>query len=203
MSEVDTVTAWLEILRADDSDAAVELWHRYVGQLIRLARSKLGEFPRRAADEEDVVVSAFDAFFRGVKDGRFSRLNDSDDHWQVLVMLTERKVTKLIRHERAAKRGAGRLRGESALDGPHGSSYPNGLGQVKANEPTPEFAAQFREQIAVLLNCLDDDLLRQIAVGKLEGYDNAALAKRLNLSLRAVERKLSLIRRKWKRESSE
>ncbi|MDA1051275.1 MAG: ECF-type sigma factor [Planctomycetota bacterium] len=202
MSEVDTVTAWLDRLKADDSDAAVDLWHRYVGELIRLARSKLGRSPRRAADEEDVVVSAFDAFFRGVEDGRFSRLNDRDDLWQVLVMLTERKAINQIRRERAAKRGDGRLRGESALAGAHGSSYPNGLGQVAANEPTPEFAAQFREQFGQLLNCLDDDLLRQIAVGKLEGYTNTELAERLNLSLRAVERKLSIIRRRWERESS-
>ena len=203
MSEVDTVTAWLNRLRADDSEAAANLWHRYVGQLIRLARSKLGQSPRRAADEEDVVVSAFDAFFQGVEDGRFSRLDDRDDLWQVLVMLTERKAIKLIRHERAGKRGAGRLRGESALAGPDGSSYPNGLGQVAANEPTPEFAVQVGEECVQLLNCLDDDVLRQIAVGKLEGYNNAELAERLKLSLRAVERKLSLIRRKWKRESPE
>ena len=203
MSEVDSVTTWLDKLKADDSDAAANLWHRYVSQLIRLARSKLGQSPRRAADEEDVVVSAFDAFFQGVEDGRFARLDDRDDLWQVLVMLTERKAIRLIRHEHAAKRGDGRLRGESALDGPPGKSYPNGMGQVAGNEPTPEFAVQVGEQCAKLLDSLDDDVLRQIATGKLEGYTNAELAQRLKLSLRAIERKLSLIRRKWKRESSE
>ncbi len=85
MFEVDSVTTWLERLRADDSDAAANLWHRYVSQLIRLARGKLRQSPRRAADEEDVVVSAFDAFFQGVEDGRFARLDDRDDLWQVLV----------------------------------------------------------------------------------------------------------------------
>ena len=195
MFEVDSVTTWLERLRADDSDAAANLWHRYVSQLIRLARGKLRQSPRRAADEEDVVVSAFDAFFQGVEDGRFARLDDRDDLWQVLVMLTERKAIGLIRHEHAAKRGDGRLRGESALDGPNGSNY--GLGQIAGNEPTPEFAVQVSEQCAELLDCLDDDVLRKIAIEKLYGYTNTEIAERQGTSLRGIERQLGVIRRIW------
>ena len=134
------------------------------------------------------------------KDGRFARLDDRDDLWQVLVMLTERKAIKLIRHERAAKRGAGRLRGESALDGPPDKSYPNGMGQVAGNEPTPEFAVQVGEQCAALLDILDDDVLRRIAIGKLEGYTNTEIAERQGTSLRSVERQLGMIRRIWNQE---
>ena len=57
-----------------------------------------------------------------------------------------------------------------------------------------------QEEFSHLYGLLADDSLRQIARGKLEGYTNAELAAKLNLSLRAVERKLQLIRRLWSEE---
>ena len=71
-----SVTVWLEQLQAGDSAAAQQLWQRYVERLIRLANRKLGDLPRRVADEEDVVLSAFNDFLRGVEEGRFARLDD-------------------------------------------------------------------------------------------------------------------------------
>ena len=38
-----------------------QLWQRYYRRLLGLARKKLGDSPRRVADEEDVVLSAFQA----------------------------------------------------------------------------------------------------------------------------------------------
>ena len=82
-------------LKAGHSDAAGKIWHRYVEQLVRHARRKLGRSPRRAVDEEDVVVSAFNGFLQGVDEGRFLKLDDREDLWQVLVMLTERRAIAL------------------------------------------------------------------------------------------------------------
>ncbi len=64
-----SVTLWLGQLRDGDSAAAQQLWQRYLGQLLRLASRKLGDLPRRVADEEDVALSAFHDFLRGVEDG--------------------------------------------------------------------------------------------------------------------------------------
>ena len=110
-SATQSVTLWLGQLQAGDSDAAQQLWQRYVDRLIRLASRKLGDLPRRVADEEDVVISAFNDFLRGVEEGRFARLDDREDLWQVLVMLTERKAIGLRRKVQAEKRGAGQVRG--------------------------------------------------------------------------------------------
>ncbi len=90
-SDPPSVTLWLDQLKAGESAAAGQLWQRYVERLIRLASRKLGDLPKRVADEEDVVLSAFHGFLQGVEDGRFSRLDDRDDLWQVLAMLTERQ----------------------------------------------------------------------------------------------------------------
>jgi DNA-directed RNA polymerase specialized sigma24 family protein len=192
---------WLEQLQAGDSAAAQQLWQRYVERLIRLASRKLGDLPRRVADEEDVALSAFHDLLRGVEDGRFSRLDDREDLWQVLVMLTERKAIGLRRHVQAEKRGGGQVRGESVLaaDFPLISAAP-GIGQLPGCDPTPQIAAQVQEESSRLYRLLEDDTLRQIARGKLEGFTNAELARQLGLSLRAVERKLQLIRRQWAQE---
>ena len=65
-----SVTYWLAELRAGNAVAAQPLWERYYGRLVGLARQKLRGVPRRAADEEDVALSALDTFCRGVGEPR-------------------------------------------------------------------------------------------------------------------------------------
>lgn len=197
-SPEESVTTWLGGLKAGRADVAAKIWQRYVEQLVRHARRKLGRGPRRVADEEDVVLSAFDGFLKGVDDGRFLKLDDRDDLWQVLVMLTERRAIALRRRELALKRGGGQVRGESVFvrrEGP--GSQLAGLDQAACHEATPAFAAEMAQQLRHLLEGLQDETQRQIVVGKLEGRTNEELAKKLGVSLRTVERKLSIIRDKW------
>lgn len=199
MSEEESVTTWLANLKTGRTDAAREIWQRYVEQLVRLARRKLGRTPRRAADEEDVVLSAFEGFLKGVEEGRFLQLDDRDDLWQVLVMLTERRAIALRRRELALKRGGGQVRGESVFAHHEGNGTDRpGLDQESGREASPAFAAEMIEQLHFLLDQLTDEAQRQIALGKLEGKTNKELAHDLGISLRAVERKLSMIRDKWR-----
>src|SRR5262249_56446909 len=114
------------------------LWERYFEQMVRLARQRLRSAPRRAADEEDVALSAFDSFCRGAEQGRFPQLTDRDSLWSHLFFYTVRKASHLIRSECRQKRGGGQVRDEAALAGPDGEP---GLAQVLSREPTPEFAA--------------------------------------------------------------
>ncbi len=101
----------------------------------------------------------------------------------------------------ALKRGRGQVRGESAyINGAGTSTTPNGLSQIAGRECTPEFAAQASDQLSHLLASLPDETLRAVALGKLAGHTNAEISDKLGLSLRAVERKLSLIRREWEAE---
>jgi DNA-directed RNA polymerase specialized sigma24 family protein len=202
LSSQSSVTQWLDQIKHGEEDAAQLLWQRYLERLLRLAARRLANSPNGAADEEDVVLSAFDSFLRAAKDGRFPRLEDREDLWQVLVMLTDRKAGQQRRHERAAKRGAGKVRGDSALAGGQ-SDGPIGLDAAAGLEPTPQFAAEMREQLAVLLGKLGDDVARKIAVGKLSGKSNVELAADLQISLRSVERKLNIIRRNWQGERPE
>src|SRR5689334_9661320 len=140
MSSAGSITLWLTHLKAGDPTAAQKVWESYFDRLVRVAHKKLQSLPRRAADEEDVVLSAFASFCRGAAQGRFPRLEDRDDLWQLLVMITVRKAVDLIHHEHRQKRGGGAVKGESALDAPNASSEAEtGLQQIVSPEPTPEF----------------------------------------------------------------
>jgi DNA-directed RNA polymerase specialized sigma24 family protein len=73
----------------------------------------------------------------------------------------------------------------------------HGLEKVLGNEPTPEFAAQVAEEWQALLNRLNDDELRKIAVWKMEGFSSNEIAERLGKALATIERRLKLIRTVW------
>src|SRR5262245_19225927 len=109
MSAARSVTLWLQQLQAGDPAAAQPLWERYFARLVHLARGKLRGARPRAADEEDVALSAFDSFCRGVANNRFPQLNDRNNLWGLLFTLTERKAIDLAQHEGRQKRGGGRL----------------------------------------------------------------------------------------------
>lgn len=191
MTHDDSVTEWIGQYKQGDRAAVQRLWERYYGRLVAMARAKLGS-NRRVTDEEDAVQSAFASFCQGVEENRFPQLEDRDDLWQVLVMITARKASNLQRHERRQKRGGGNVVGESQLD--QGDDAARGLEQLVGEDPTPEFAAAVVEDFDNLLNRLKDDNLRLIAFWKFEGRTNPEIARLMNCSLSAVERKLRLIR---------
>jgi DNA-directed RNA polymerase specialized sigma24 family protein len=201
MSSSGSVTHWISQLKAGDPDAAQHLWEAYFQRLVGLARKKLRSNQRRAADEEDVALSAFDSFCRAAEHGRYPQLSDRDDLWHLLVVITARKAADQVNHERRLKRGGGAVLGESAFLGPKDSEEPEGgIGQVIGQEPTPLFAAQVAEECERLLGCLPDPALRQVAVWKMEGDTSEQIAVKLGCVTRTVERKLRLIRNLWEKE---
>lgn len=197
----ESVTVWIQQVQSKDPIAAQHLWKRYVHRLVELARVRLGSI-RRVADEEDVVVTAFEKFLRAAHEGRFPNLSDRNDLWRVLVLLTEQVAIDEIRHQLADKRGGGRVQGESALANGEFHSSQFGMNGVPGREPTPEFALSAAERYRELLDALKTDELRSIAMAKMDGYSNNEIATQLDLSPRSIERKLNLIRKIWLSEAS-
>src|SRR5437660_1244008 len=115
MTPRGSVSNWLDQLREGSDQAATRLWEHYFQRLVGLARTALRGAPRRMADEEDVVLSAFNSFCRGVEQGRFPDLRDRDGLWRLLVTLTARKAAHLRRDERRLKRGGGGVLDQAAL----------------------------------------------------------------------------------------
>jgi hypothetical protein len=79
MSDRGSITRWFRSLQAGDREAAEGLWQRFASKLISLARARLQAAPRRAADEEDAVLSAFVSFCRAAERGRFPQVQDRSD----------------------------------------------------------------------------------------------------------------------------
>ena len=184
-----SVTLWISQLRAGDQAAAQPLWERYFRRLVGLARQRLRGAPRRAADEEDAALSAFDSVCRGLERQRFPQLMDRDDLWRLLVVLTARKALALVRHETRQKRGGGKVQAGAGA-----------LAQVLGPEPSPAFAAQVAEECGRLLDSLGETELRSIALWKMEGYTTEEIAAMLGCAPRTVERKLRVIRGLWNQE---
>ncbi len=108
MSPTSSITHCIDLLKRGDRAAAGKLWDAYVLRLVALARARIGGASRRAADEEDVALSAFDSFYRRAEGGQFARLSDREDLWQILVFITERKAIDLMRREGRKVRALGR-----------------------------------------------------------------------------------------------
>jgi DNA-directed RNA polymerase specialized sigma24 family protein len=188
-----SVTRWISALKHGDQAAAQGLWEAYFRRLVGLARARLRDLPHRIADEEDVALSAFDSFFRGARAGRFPRLDDRDDLWQILVLITVRKAIDLRNYEGRASRAGGRVRSLTELS-------REGFEAIVGDEPTPELAAQLTEEYQRLMEQLGDPTLRSVATYKLEGYTDEEIAARLGCVARTVERKLARIRGIWSNE---
>jgi hypothetical protein len=94
-----------------------------------------------------VVQNAFHSFFRGVARGRFPQLNDRDNLWRLLVIITARKALDQLAHEHSKRQGGGTVQGESRIS-PGGPEWDQAaLEQIVGAEPAPEFAAQVAERL--------------------------------------------------------
>lgn len=199
MSSPGSVTVWIGQLKTGDPAVAQKLWERYFHRLVGLARKKLQHTPCRTADEEDVALSALDSFCRRAQQGQFPQLQDREDLWQLLVLITGRKAVNQAKYEHRQKRGGAQTAKEIS---PH-ADFAAGeavLEELLSPEPTPEDAAQFAEEIRRLLNLLSDAELRAIALAKMDGYTTEEIAAKLQRAPRTIERRLRLIRKTWEQE---
>lgn len=192
MSVEGSVSKHIGLLKEGDQAAARHLWQRYFGRLVRLARRKLPDKARRAADEEDVALAAFARFCQRAEQGKLPTVRNRDDLWRILVTLTVRMAIDQVRCEERKKRGG--ATGETLSD-----ADPD---QLASRQARPEFIVQVAEECQRLLGALDDEELKLIAVWKTEGYTNEEIASELGCVLRTVERKVRAIRRQWSHEDA-
>jgi DNA-directed RNA polymerase specialized sigma24 family protein len=195
----ESVTHWIQQLPEGDRKGVQGLWERYFHRLVALARAKLKNLPRSAADEEDVALSVFDSVIRAVENRRFPKLDDRDDLWQVLVMVTRRKAANRYQHEARDKRDYRKTAGIPAAKD-DSSSCGQEFADLIGREPDPVFAATVAEECRRLLERLPNDGLRAIALAKMESYSNSEIAAQQQCSIATIERRLSWIRDVWQED---
>lgn len=195
-----SISLWLSGLKRGEEEAARQVFERCFERLIQVAKSRMAGASRRVADEEDVALSVFHSLCRGAAAGRFERLRDRGELWQMLVAITQQKVVDLMRHNVRQKRGGGEVRGESVFLENDAEQLARGIDEYAIEELTPQFLCTLAEEHQRLLGLLRDDTLRKIALLRMEGYADEEIATQLGISLRTVERKLQLIREQWTKE---
>ncbi|HKB05096.1 MAG TPA: ECF-type sigma factor [Gemmataceae bacterium] len=193
MTADDPVTVWLGRLQAGDPAAARPLFDRYFRRLVGLARARLRDAPRRAADEEDVALSAFDSFCRNAENGRLPDLADRDSLWRLLASFTLRKAARHVRYAGRQKRGGG-------VSAAVGSEM---LEDALGREPDPGLAAELAEECDRLLGALGDAELKRVALLRMDGCSVEEVADAIGCAPRSVKRKLQLIRQIWEREAGD
>jgi RNA polymerase sigma factor (sigma-70 family) len=201
MNAGESVTCWIDQLKGGDREAVQRLFERYYERLVGEARRWLKRAPAApAADEEDVAQGAFASFCRRAAEGRFPRLYDRNDLWQLLLVIAFRKTCNQMVHERRRQPQGGRVLHASALaagpDGDESALFADMISQG----PRPEMVAQTAEELQRLLVGLDSDELRRVAVWKMEGFTNEEVAAKLGRGVATVERKLARVRRRWEKE---
>jgi RNA polymerase sigma-70 factor (ECF subfamily) len=187
MSTDDSFEALMNRLRAGEEVAAAELFQRFAGRLIALARSRLDALVRQKVDPEDVLQSVFKSFFSRHREGNWD-LADWDSLWSLLAQMTIRKCGRRAVYYHGQRRD---VRREAAprTDQQDSSFFREALNR----EPTPDEAAILTETIEELLRELEG-YHRDIVQLSLQGYTSAEVAAETGVSERSVQRVLKRVR---------
>ena len=180
-------------LREGDEKAAGLLWDRFFAQLMTLTRVRLQTSSRSMSDEEDIVLSAMKSFCIGIRNGRFTELTNSESLWRLLLTITLRKIANKQNYDKRSKRDIAKLQSNWSK----GNENDGLVNSLISRELNPEIAAECAEQIGRLMESLEHEDLKKVAIMKMEGYTNAEIALGVTCSLTSIERKLRTIRSIW------
>lgn len=200
-SNDDDVTRWVSGLGGGDESSIANLWEHCFPKLRRYAKSRLPPNLLRTLDEEDVALSAFKSLYQLAQKEGLPGVGSRDELWKLLMCITARKATAHVRNETRQKRGGGKVRGESIYM--QGDVRSGGLHEAASDGLAPDMEVQIDDQCRHLLDCLEDDTLRAIALLRLDGHTVDEIATRLACAKRSVERKLNLIRKTWESENAD
>lgn len=185
------ISHWLAKLKDGDGAAIEGLWRYYEPRLLELARTRLLWASKAVADEDDLVVSVFESFWKGTQNGKFSGLFHRHELWAMLVHITCQKAIDRNRKDKTKKRGGDRKHEELLAD------------EVRELRPTPETEAEMKDQLRHLLELLPDELTCRVAVLRMQGHLNEEIAAELNIAVRTVERRLGMIRDIWRKRMNQ
>jgi len=168
---------------------------KHYDQLVRFAKKKLGSFPLRTFDEEDLAQSAMKSLFRNLRENRYEA-QDSIELWKILITITKRKLIDRLRKHLAKKHGSGKVRGPSVfgLKGNGGGFHEH---PDTKQSMTPDAQVELLEITDMLFQLLDDDKTYKVAQLLLAGCSINDIAEELDCVRRTVERRIKHIRELW------
>ena len=168
----DSFAEFLARLQARDDTAARELFERFAGRLIALARRRLPAGLQHKVDPEEVVQSAYKSFFLRHGEEKFD-LGGWNSLWGLLTVITVRKCAQRAEYYRAECRDPAR---EAAA--------PPGL-EPLGREPTPQEATELAETVEQLFAAMSEED-RPVLELSLQGYSTREIGERLGRAERTV-----------------
>jgi DNA-directed RNA polymerase specialized sigma24 family protein len=193
-----SVTLCVQHLRSSDprerDQAARVLWERFAPQLHGLVRRHLNSRIRRREDEHDVLQNAYASFCLGQRDGNATPAN-REELWKLLVRITMCTVVNTAHRHLAARRDVRREQAE----GPQtvaDTDFPNWLRDyADRGEPSHEEATIVLDELTRILSQLPPEL-RTLVLWKMDGFTNADIAAKIGRTVRSVELKMQVIRKR-------
>lgn len=178
----------LTAMQQGDEIAFGAFFETHYERIVRYAKKRIGTFPLRVADEEDIAISAMNSLFRNIEENRYD-IQNSMELWKLLVTITNRKLSKQRHAHFAQKRGGGKVRGDSIWQ--NSGSQEDFVQRPQGGE------MEWIETTDVLFQRLDDPKAREVARLLLEGHSIEDVAVELGCVRRTVERKIASIRVIW------
>jgi RNA polymerase sigma-70 factor, ECF subfamily len=175
----DSFAEFLERLQAREDAAARELFQRFAGQLIALARRRFEAGLRHKVDPEDVVQSAYKSFFWRCGEGKLE-VGTWNGLWGLLTLITLRKCADRVEYHRAQCRDPAR-----EVAGPPGAEGEAPWLEAPGREPTPLEAALLNETVERVLASLDE-AQRPVLELSLQGYTTREISQQLGRAERTV-----------------
>jgi DNA-directed RNA polymerase specialized sigma24 family protein len=198
MSTIGTLTLRIQDLRSPDArqrdEAARVIWDHFEARLRSLVRRHLDNRIRRREDEHDILQSMYASFCHGQLEGKDTPAS-RQELWRLLVRITLCKVVNTANRHLAACRDV-RREGPSAVRRDDSNVFPLWmLDQVDRMETGAHEKLVAIEELDRILHALPEDL-RQVVLWRLDGYTNAEISAMLGRTVRSVELKLQLIRKR-------
>ena len=192
MTADDAFAPLMARLGSGEDAAAREVFERFGGRLVALARGRFSRLLARKVDPEDVVQSAFKSFFVRHREGKLD-VGDCDGLWSLLTLITLRKRADRAEYFLADRRDAAReTTGPACGDGP--DTWPVALDR----EPRPEEAVILAETVELLFRDISAHE-RPVLELSLQGYTASEISVRLGRAERSVRRLREHIRERLER----
>jgi RNA polymerase sigma-70 factor (ECF subfamily) len=192
MAPDDSFAHLMVRLRSGEDAAAQDVFERFAGRLVALARRRFNRLLAHKVDPEDVVQSAYKSFFVRHRAGKLD-VSGWDGLWNLLTLITLRKCADRAEYFLADRRDAARE--ATGLDGADGAeAWLRALDR----EPRPEEAVILAETVEHLFRDLSAHE-RPILELSLQGYTASEISVRLGRAERSVRRLREQIRKRLER----
>jgi RNA polymerase sigma-70 factor (ECF subfamily) len=192
MAPDDSFAHLMARLRSGEDAAAREVFARFAGRLVLLARRQFNRLLAHKVDPEDVVQSAYKSFFVRHRAGKLDA-GGWDGLWNLLTLITLRKCADRAAYFLADRRDAAR-----EATGPYGKDGMDAWLRALDREPRPDEAVILAETIEQLFRDLSAHE-RPILELSLQGYTASEISAQLGRAERSVRRLREQIRKRLER----